>query len=83
VSSPADGVHGILPSVIDIIVRTGNVNGLMADQDLYDAGVTSIMALPILLELEERFGVTIPDGEFFSARTPRELADMITGLRKG
>ena len=30
------------------------------DEDIYEAGVTSIMVLPLLSEIEDKFGVTIP-----------------------
>jgi acyl carrier protein len=73
--------NSILPGVIEIIIRTGNLGALRADQDFYDAGVTSVMALPILLDIEDRYGVSIPDGAFIGARTPQALAEIIAALR--
>jgi acyl carrier protein len=81
VSSVADGPDGIVQGVIEIIGRNGNVGGLTADQDFYDAGVTSVAALPILLDIEDHFAVSIPDGVFVAARTPQALAEIIAGLR--
>jgi acyl carrier protein len=50
------------------------------DEDIYQAGVTSIMTLPLLAELEDSFQVLIPDIEFTEARTARELARLIGQL---
>jgi acetyltransferase-like isoleucine patch superfamily enzyme/acyl carrier protein len=46
-------------------------------EDFYDAGMTSIMTLPLLLEIEKRFGVAIPEDEFLDARTAQDLAGCI------
>lgn len=73
---------GILPGVIEVIGATGNLTGLTPDQDFYDAGITSVMALPILLDLEDRYQVSIPDDLFIAARSPRAVAEIILGLQK-
>lgn len=52
------------------------------DEDIYDVGLTSIMVLPFLAELEDNFQMSIPDDEFLSARTPRALAQLIQKLRE-
>ena len=72
----------ILTQVTETIARMGNLNGLAPDQDFYEAGITSIMALPILLDLEDVFQVSIPDDRFIAARTPLALADLIASLRE-
>jgi acyl carrier protein len=72
----------ILPEVIEIITRTGNLATLTPDEDFYQAGVTSIMALPILLEIEDRFHVTIPDDLFIAARSSRAIAEIVTKVRQ-
>ena len=51
------------------------------DDDMYEAGLTSIMVLPLLSEIEATFGLTVPDTEFLDARTPRALAQMVRRLR--
>jgi len=80
-SSQPDISTDILASVIEIITRIGGAASVAADQDFYDAGVTSVMALPILLELEDRFAVSIPDDLFIAARSPNRIAQMIAGLQ--
>ncbi|MBI3412447.1 MAG: acyl carrier protein [Planctomycetes bacterium] len=58
------------------------VAGLEPERDFYDAGVTSVQALPLLLELEARFAVAIPDEQFIQSRTTRALESMIRQLRQ-
>jgi acyl carrier protein len=67
----------ILASVMEIITRIGNLKDLVPDQDFYDSGFTSVMALPLLLELEDRFQITIPDDVFIAARSPRAIAGIV------
>ena len=72
------------PASLDAVVNTirdvTGVNLVQPDQDFYDAGVTSVQALPLLLELEERFQVTIPDDKFVAARSARRLSEIIQDI---
>ena len=79
----ADETNTILPGVIEILSQTGKLDQLSPDEDFYDAGITSVMALPILLDIEDRYEVSIPDSVFVSARTANALAEIIAGLRQG
>jgi len=74
---------GHLSAIIEIIQRVGNIQTLDPDQDFYDAGFTSVQALPLLMEMEDQFQVSIPDDSFVNARTPRALDRIITDLKKG
>ena len=74
-------LSSILSGVIEVIVATGNLKGLEPDEDFYDAGISSVMSLPILLDLEDRYGVSLPDDRFISARSPRALAEIIADLK--
>jgi acetyltransferase-like isoleucine patch superfamily enzyme/acyl carrier protein len=51
------------------------------DEDFYNAGLTSIMVLPLLVELEEKFQISIPEDQFLEARTIRQLAAQIATIR--
>ena len=75
--------NGILPAILEILARIGGIPNLAPDQDFYDAGVSSISALPLLLEVEDHFGVSIPDEKFIAARTASELQKLIEELRPG
>ncbi|HXE63712.1 MAG TPA: phosphopantetheine-binding protein [Bryobacteraceae bacterium] len=68
--------------IVGIVSRMGELSGLQPDQDIYEAGLISVNALPLLMELEDRFGVTIPDDLYINARTPRALDELVTSLRQ-
>jgi acyl carrier protein len=67
--------------VMEVIGETSGISNIDPDGDFYEAGVTSIQALPLLMELESRFDVSIPDDRFMAARTPRALSVLIESLR--
>jgi acyl carrier protein len=67
----------MLPTILNVIQSVAGIQGLAPEQDFYEAGVTSIMALPLLMELEAAFNVSIPDQDFINARTPLALAELI------
>jgi acyl carrier protein len=51
---------------------------LRADQDFFDAlGIDSYRAMEMLTEVEETFGVEIPDWELDGVKTFAALADLI------
>ena len=51
------------------------------DANLYlDLGVASVPALQILTELEDQFGVAIPDDRFVEAVSISDLTALITSL---
>ncbi|WP_437951089.1 acyl carrier protein [Sorangium sp. So ce296] len=64
--------------VIEVIVTVGGLPAaIQPDDDIYDAGFSSIRALQLLTELEDKFNVTLPDDKFSLARTPRALSALI------
>ena len=69
--------------IIATVCNVGGLTSLEVDQDFYDAGVSSLHALGLLVELEDTFSVVIPDTEFMQARTPRALFQVITASRAG
>ena len=71
-----------LDAVLNTIRDVTGVSQVLPDQDFYEAGVTSVQSLPLLLELEERFRVTIPDDQFVAARSARRLSEMIQEIGK-
>lgn len=73
----------MINDVIDVIRQVSGVSDIQPGQDFYDAGVASVQALPLLMELETKFDVMIPDDRFITARTPVALSDLITSLQKG
>lgn len=71
-----------LGGIAEILSRIGKVEGLGPDDDVYDAGFSSMNALELLLELESAYGVSIPDDQFIAARTLRGLDTLIENLRQ-
>jgi acyl carrier protein len=73
----------MLPTILHVIQSVAGIQGLAPEQDFYEAGVTSIMALPLLMELESAFDVSLPDQDFINARTPLALAELIARSKEG
>lgn len=69
-----------LQEVTAIICSIVGIQRLDPDEDFYDAGVTSIMVLPLLTEVEDRFHISIPQEAFLNARTCRLLSAQIAGV---
>jgi acyl carrier protein len=50
--------------------------------DLYsDLGMTSMKAMELLMALEERYGVRVPDEDFIEATSLERLNGMMRGLK--
>jgi acyl carrier protein len=71
-----------LDQICGVIRDLGKLEVLHPDQDFYEAGFTSVRSLDLLLELEDRFGVSIPDDRFISMRTARGLQGLLGELRQ-
>jgi acyl carrier protein len=67
--------------IVDIIKRIGDLETLEPDQDFYRAGVDSMKALDVMLELETEFDITVPDDRFVQARTAEDLSGLVAQLR--
>lgn len=63
--------------VIALVKHRGRLDALGPDDDFYQAGVDSVEAIDILMDLEGEFGVAVPDEQFVTARTPRAVAALI------
>jgi|KBSMisStaDraftv2_1062788.scaffolds.fasta_scaffold841751_2 acyl carrier protein len=67
--------------IVEIIKGAGELETLDASQDFYKAGIDSMKAMDVMLQLETDFGVTIPDERFIQARTADALASLVDALR--
>ena len=72
-----------LARITTIVCAVGSLDGIGADDDFYEAGVSSIKALQLLMDLEDTFGVSMPDDQFISARTARTLHAIVVDLQEG
>ncbi len=69
--------------VADVVCRLANLASLEPLQDYFDAGLASVQALELLLEVESAFGVSLSDEEFAKARTVRDLSALIVAQGGG
>lgn len=69
-----------LSEIIEMICRVGGISHLEGSQDFYEAGVSSVSALPLLFEIEDRFQISIPDHRFIAARTAESIRDLVADL---
>ncbi len=70
-------------TIAALIAEVGAIAPLQPTDDFYDAGFASIGALQLLLELEERFNVTLDDASFAEARTPEAVWRLVCDAMAG
>lgn len=70
-----------LEEISSLVSRLADLGPLTADEDLYEAGLGSLLALELLADLEATFAINIPDDDFIEARTLRALCGVVTRLR--
>ena len=68
--------------VIQLISQVGHLDAIAPDAVIYEAGFSSVRVLELLLMLEQEFGISIPDGDFIAARTPRKIAELVQRLQE-
>jgi acyl carrier protein len=62
---------------------TGLPTDISGNADLYsELGVASIKAIQLLIALEERFCISVPDDQFIEATTVERLTEMIARLKQ-
>lgn len=76
-----------MESTAEVSSIIAEVTGLAPDfnpnSDLYlELGVPSMKAIQLLIELEDRLGVSIPDEEFVKATSAAALQAMVDRLRQ-
>lgn len=63
--------------IIGIVCEVGELPALGPDDDVFDAGFSSVRTLVLLMRLEEAFELSIPDDRFITCRTPRALCEVV------
>ncbi|GAC1652009.1 MAG: hypothetical protein NVS9B15_12440 [Acidobacteriaceae bacterium] len=71
-----------LVEISPMITAAATISYLRPDQDFYDAGLASVASLTLLLDLEEKFGISIPDESFVQCRTAESIANLVQGLQQ-
>jgi acyl carrier protein len=66
-----------------LIAISERANDADENADLYsELGLASVHAMSLLADLEERFGVHIPDDNFLEARSISQLTSMVDTLAR-
>lgn len=81
-----EGREAALAAEVAGLIRDGALlpveGGLGPDTDLYERGLDSMSMMQVLLAVEERYGVTLPDGALTrdTFATPASLARVLAPL---
>ena len=70
-----------LNKIVDIVKNVGELDELGPEQDFYKAGINSVKTMDVMLDLENEFGVTIPDDQFVQIRTAAGLLELVRRLQ--
>jgi len=73
-------LYGLIREVTEVIRDVGKLRNLSPAQDFYTEGVSSVTALSLLLQIEEKFQVSVPDDRFIQCRTANQLAALLSEL---
>jgi acyl carrier protein len=71
-----------LERIMLIVCDVGKISAVRPDDDIYEAGFSSINSLQLLIELESALEVSIPDDQFIKARSPRAIRAVIEQSRQ-
>jgi len=72
----------MIERIIQLVSQVGSIGTVTPDTSIYEAGFSSVRVLELLLALEQEFGVSIPDQDFMTARTPREIFGLVQRLQE-
>jgi acetyltransferase-like isoleucine patch superfamily enzyme/acyl carrier protein len=84
-TAPAGGpaLGTLVREIVGVIIEVGRLRDLSPGQDFYNEGVSSVASLTLLLQLEEKFQVSIPDDQFIQCRTANQLGGLLFELGAG
>lgn len=66
-----------LPAIQAIVARVAELDSIDEDTDIYQAGISSMGSMDVMLDLETEFSITLIDEDFLKARTCRQLAELV------
>jgi len=69
-------------SVIKLIAKEKklNISDITLESTLDELGVTSLEAITVMYDIEEKFDVEVPDNTLEGLRTVRDIVDGVAGL---
>ncbi len=71
-----------LERIMLIVCEVGKISQIQPDDDIFEAGFSSINVLQLLVELETALEVSIPDDQFIKSRSPREICAVVEQSRQ-
>jgi acyl carrier protein len=66
--------------IADLWAEILDIDEVEPDDDFFEIGGNSLLALDVVTAIAARCGVAVPLGEFFANRTPRTLAETMARL---
>jgi acetyltransferase-like isoleucine patch superfamily enzyme/acyl carrier protein len=76
----ADGLSALSEEVVRVICAIAKIQRLSSDQDFYDAGLSSMASLTLMLDLETKYKISLPDEKFVLCRTADQVSSLISDL---
>jgi acyl carrier protein len=67
----------IQTAITDAVARIAGISPPAPEADIYLAGFASTDALELLVEIEEVFGIVVPDDQFIECRTVTSLTRLV------
>lgn len=71
----------MIEAIQTLVARIGKMPAPPPDADVFQAGLASVDALELLVELEDTFQITIPDDRFIATRTIAGFAALVQELQ--
>ncbi len=62
-----------LERIMLIVCEVGKISQIQPDDDIFEAGFSSVNVLQLLVELETALEVSIPDDQFIKSRSPERF----------
>lgn len=79
----AESPDEVLKKLFGVYSQLMGMTDLSADDDFFEIGGTSVLAIQIKARADEMFGAEIPLSAFFEVSTPREMAALIREMSAG
>jgi len=76
----SNGLQSLTKEIAGVIQEVGRIQSLTSEDDFYDAGVSSMTSLTLMLNLEEKYKVALPDEQFIACRTASQVSLLISDL---
>ncbi len=76
-ATASTGDHRLIQSLADLFAESLNLGEFGYDQSFFDHGGHSLLAVDLLLAVEEELDISIPAAQLYRTPTPTSLADFV------